>query len=113
MIMSRKNKNGKRRNYTPKTYGRDFLTPTPIERAIQEANKPASPQAVVVSDRMQKSVVVAVERRVQHGVYGKIQKRTSTFLAHNDHTSPDSWFDAVAAPALAGDFEAMTAEVGA
>ena len=50
--MSRKNKNGKRRNYTPKTYGRDFLTPTPIERAIQEANKPASPHAVVVSDRI-------------------------------------------------------------
>ena len=49
MIMSRKNKNGKRRNYTPKTYGRDFLTPTPIERAIQEVNKPASPQAVAVS----------------------------------------------------------------
>ena len=52
MILSRKNKNGKRRNYTPKTYGRDFLTPTPIERAIQEANKPASPQAVAVSDRI-------------------------------------------------------------
>ena len=42
-------------------------------------------QGVVVSDRMQKSVVVAVERRVQHGVYGKIQKRTSTFLAHNEN----------------------------
>ena len=41
-------------------------------------------QGVVVSDRMQKSVVVAVERRVQHAVYGKIQKRTSTFLAHNE-----------------------------
>ena len=41
-------------------------------------------QGVVVSDRMQKSVVVAIERRVQHAVYGKIQKRTSTFLAHNE-----------------------------
>jgi len=41
-------------------------------------------QGVVVSDRMQKSVVVAVERRVQHAVYGKTQKRTSTFLAHNE-----------------------------
>jgi small subunit ribosomal protein S17 len=38
---------------------------------------------VVVSDKMQKSVVVAVERRVQHDVYSKIQKRTTTFLAHN------------------------------
>jgi small subunit ribosomal protein S17 len=42
-------------------------------------------QGVVVSDRMQKSVVVAVERRVQHDVYGKTQKRTSTFLAHNEN----------------------------
>ena len=41
-------------------------------------------QGVVVSDRMQKSVVVAIERRVQHAVYGKTQKRTSTFLAHNE-----------------------------
>jgi small subunit ribosomal protein S17 len=41
-------------------------------------------QGVVVSAKMQKSVVVAVERRVQHAVYGKTQKRTSTFLAHNE-----------------------------
>ncbi|MEW6322157.1 MAG: 30S ribosomal protein S17 [Acidobacteriota bacterium] len=41
-------------------------------------------QGVVVKDRMQKSVVVAVERRVQHPVYGKTQKRTSTFLAHDE-----------------------------
>jgi len=41
-------------------------------------------QGVVVSDRMQKSVVVSVERRVQHPVYGKTQKRTTTFLAHNE-----------------------------
>ena len=39
---------------------------------------------VVVSDKMQKSVVVSVERRVQHPVYGKTQKRTSKFLAHNE-----------------------------
>jgi small subunit ribosomal protein S17 len=41
-------------------------------------------QGVVVSDRMQKSVVVSVERRVQHPIYGKTQKRTSTFLAHDE-----------------------------
>jgi small subunit ribosomal protein S17 len=41
-------------------------------------------QGVVLSAKMQKSVVVAVERRVQHAVYGKTQKRTSTFLAHNE-----------------------------
>jgi small subunit ribosomal protein S17 len=42
-------------------------------------------QGVVVSDRMQKSVVVAVQRRVQHELYGKFQKRTSKFLAHNEN----------------------------
>lgn len=41
-------------------------------------------QGVVVSDRMQKSVVVAVERRVQHPVYGKTQKRTTRFIAHDE-----------------------------
>jgi len=44
----------------------------------------AEVHGVVVSNKMQKSVVVAVERRVQHGLYGKIQKRTSTFLAHDE-----------------------------
>jgi small subunit ribosomal protein S17 len=45
----------------------------------------AEVQGVVVSDKMQKSVVVAVERRVQHELYGKFQKRTSTFLAHDEN----------------------------
>ena len=38
----------------------------------------------VVSDKMQKTVTVAVERKVRHEVYGKSQRRTSTFLAHNE-----------------------------
>jgi small subunit ribosomal protein S17 len=39
---------------------------------------------VIVSDKMDKSVVVAVERQTRHEVYGKTQKRTSKFLAHNE-----------------------------
>ena len=42
-------------------------------------------QGVVVSDKMQKSVIVATERRVQHDVYGKMQKRTSRFVAHDEN----------------------------
>ena len=42
-------------------------------------------QGLVVSDKMQKSVVVAVERRVQHALYGKTQKRTSRFIAHDEN----------------------------
>jgi len=38
----------------------------------------------VVSDKMAKTVVVSVERQVRHGVYGKIQRRTSKFVAHNE-----------------------------
>ena len=45
----------------------------------------AEVQGTVVSDRMQKSIVVSTERRVQHGVYGKTQKRTSTFVAHDEN----------------------------
>ena len=40
---------------------------------------------VVISDKMQKGIVVAVERQVRHGMYGKTQRRTSTFLAHDEH----------------------------
>jgi len=39
---------------------------------------------VVVSAKMQKSVVVAVERLVQHPVYHKTIRRTSTFMAHDE-----------------------------
>jgi small subunit ribosomal protein S17 len=39
----------------------------------------------VISDRMTKTVVVAVERQVRHPVYGKIQRKTSTFVAHDEH----------------------------
>ena len=38
----------------------------------------------VVSDKMMKTVVVAVERQERHALYGKSQKKTSTFLAHNE-----------------------------
>jgi small subunit ribosomal protein S17 len=38
----------------------------------------------VVSDKMDKTVVVAIERQVRHGLYGKIQRRTSKFVAHNE-----------------------------
>jgi len=39
---------------------------------------------IVVSDKMDKTVKVAIERQIRHDVYGKIQRRTSTFLAHDE-----------------------------
>ncbi|MFQ3587358.1 MAG: 30S ribosomal protein S17 [Fimbriimonadaceae bacterium] len=40
-------------------------------------------QGVVVSNKMDKTVVVSVERRVQHPLYGKVVKRTGRFKAHD------------------------------
>jgi small subunit ribosomal protein S17 len=39
---------------------------------------------VVVSAKMAKTVVVAVERLVRHDLYRKTLKRTSRFMAHDD-----------------------------
>jgi len=38
----------------------------------------------VVSDKMDKSIVVRVERRVRHKAYGKIITRSKKFLAHDE-----------------------------
>ena len=39
---------------------------------------------VVVSDKMNKTVKVAIERQIRDPLYGKTSKRTSTFLAHDE-----------------------------
>jgi small subunit ribosomal protein S17 len=39
---------------------------------------------VVTSDKMEKSVVVAVERKVKHEKYGKFVKKTTKFVAHDE-----------------------------
>jgi small subunit ribosomal protein S17 len=39
---------------------------------------------VVVSDKMDKTVTVAIERQIRDPLYGKTQRRTSTFLAHDE-----------------------------
>ena len=39
----------------------------------------------VVSNKMQKTITVAVERYVPHPEYGKYQRRTTTFLAHDEN----------------------------
>jgi len=39
---------------------------------------------IVVSDKMQKTIVVKVERSVRHGLYGKAQRRSSKFVAHDE-----------------------------
>jgi small subunit ribosomal protein S17 len=42
---------------------------------------------VVVSDKMQKTVVVQIERRVPHPVYGKMVTKSKKFKAHDEENS--------------------------
>jgi small subunit ribosomal protein S17 len=44
-------------------------------------------QGLVVSDKMDKTVVVAIERRVPHPVYGKMVTRTKRLKAHDEQNS--------------------------
>ena len=39
----------------------------------------------VVSDKMEKTIVVAVETKVRHPLYGKIMNRTTKFKAHDEN----------------------------
>lgn len=39
---------------------------------------------VVTSNKMNKSIVVAVERKVKHAKYGKFIKKTTKFMAHDE-----------------------------
>jgi small subunit ribosomal protein S17 len=39
---------------------------------------------LVVSNKMNKSIVVEVERKIKHPKYGKFVKKTSTFMAHDE-----------------------------
>ena len=44
-------------------------------------------EGLVVSDKMDKTVVVAVEDRFKHSLYGKVVRRTSKLKAHDDDNS--------------------------
>jgi small subunit ribosomal protein S17 len=47
----------------------------------------AEKEGVVVSDKMQKSCVVAVEWQVRNEMYGKTERRTSKFVAHDEENT--------------------------
>ncbi|HBE43268.1 MAG TPA: 30S ribosomal protein S17 [Bacteroidales bacterium] len=42
---------------------------------------------VVVSNKMEKSIVVAVSRKVKHPIYGKFINRTTKLMAHDEENS--------------------------
>lgn len=39
---------------------------------------------IVVSNKMDKSIIVQIERRVKHPMYGKFIKKTNKFVAHDE-----------------------------
>ena len=39
---------------------------------------------LVMSNKMDKSIVISVERKVKHAIYGKFVKMTSKFMAHDE-----------------------------
>ena len=42
---------------------------------------------VVASNKMDKSIVVVIERKVKHALYGKFVKKTSRFVAHDEENT--------------------------
>ena len=51
---------------------------------MEERNLRKTRVGVVVSNKMEKTVVVAIKERVKHPLYGKIVNRTKTFKAHDE-----------------------------
>lgn len=54
-----------------------------MEKTIERTNRKEK-TGIVISNKMAKSIVVAVERKVKHPKYGKFVKKTSTFMAHDE-----------------------------
>jgi small subunit ribosomal protein S17 len=54
------------------------------EAVTQERTRRKVREGLVVSDKMDKTVVVLVEDRVKHALYGKVLRRTSKLKAHDE-----------------------------
>ncbi len=55
-----------------------------VETSVEERSARKVREGLVVSDKMDKTVVVAVEDRVKHALYGKVLRRTSKLKAHDE-----------------------------
>ena len=65
------------------------MSTTPDETTVDETVATArgyrkTREGLVVSDKMDKTVVVAVEDRVKHPKYGKVLRRTKKYKAHDE-----------------------------
>jgi small subunit ribosomal protein S17 len=55
-----------------------------VENSAERSSDRKVREGLVVSDKMDKTVVVAVEDRVKHPLYGKVIRRTSKLKAHDE-----------------------------
>jgi len=62
----------------------DQVTPIPAAEAEVDRGRRKVREGYVVSDKMDKTVVVAVEDRVKHRLYGKVLRQTSRLKAHDE-----------------------------
>ena len=51
---------------------------------MEERNKRKVREGLVTSNKMDKTIVVSVERRQKHAKYGKFLKRTTKLMAHDE-----------------------------
>ncbi len=57
------------------------------ETGTVERNRRKVREGFVVSDKMDKTVVIEVEDRVKHPLYGKVMRRTSKLKAHDEQNA--------------------------
>ena len=57
------------------------------ETAAQQRGYRKTRRGYVVSDKMEKTIVVGVEDRVKHALYGKVIRRTSKIKAHDEENT--------------------------
>ncbi|MFG1824875.1 30S ribosomal protein S17 [Microbispora bryophytorum] len=62
-------------------------TTTTETAAETQRNYRKTREGLVVSDKMDKTVVVAVEDRVKHPLYGKVIRRTTKYKAHDEQNA--------------------------
>jgi len=58
-----------------------------VEQTAEKRGLRKERTGTVISNKMSKSIVVAVERKVKHAKYGKFIKKTSTFMAHDEENT--------------------------
>ena len=66
------------------------VAPTPPATPSVAGNRPNSPReitAVVTSSKPDKTIIVRVDRRIRHPVYGKFIRRSTKFAAHDEQNA--------------------------